>query len=157
MSFIIGALLGVLVTVVVLYPFIKSRFRPSIFPTGDSPAGFGREGRGAIYEDIKTLQLEYDLGRVEDPEYRQRLRDYRLRAASALRDQDGINRELDRSIEEEILSARTGQGNGSSGAVCKSCGRELANTNLDCPYCDAAPASGGVGHQGQEDSDREVG
>ncbi len=111
MAVLIGALLAILVIGVVLYPFIKTRFRPSPRPSATPlpPVGEGlrvRVTREAIYEEIRTLQLEYELGSIEESEYRQQLRSYRLQAASALRDQERLEQELDRLLEEEILAAR---------------------------------------------------
>jgi hypothetical protein len=63
MPVLIGALLAILVIAVVLYPFLGRRLRPR--PTADSRDRSGGGGPESIYEEIKTLQLEYDLGAVE--------------------------------------------------------------------------------------------
>ena len=86
MPVLIGTLLAILVIAVVLYPFLGRRLRPR--PTADSRDRSGGGGPESIYEEIKTLQLEYDLGAVEEEEYRKRLHAYRLRAAAALRDRE---------------------------------------------------------------------
>ena len=101
MSVLIGVLLALLAIAVVIYPFVKARLQPrsplAILP----PDRVDPEGREAIYEEIRTLQLEYELGSIEEREYQEQLRDYRLQAAAALREQ-----EIDLLVEEEITAAR---------------------------------------------------
>ena len=104
MAIVIGAALAVLSAVVVLYPFFKSRF-------GRRADGGGRTAPPAsadaqpIYDAIRTLQLEYQLGNVPEEQYREQLLDYRLQAAQALWEQD---QRLDESeeLEAEIRAAR---------------------------------------------------
>ena len=113
MAVLIAALLAILVIAVVLYPFIKGRFRSQTSSSTQDSTAQIRSGsppnpgnRETIYEDIRTLQLEYELGSIEEREYQEGLRAYRLQAAAALRDQEQLEREIDRSLEEEILAAR---------------------------------------------------
>ena len=106
MAVLISALLAIFVVAVILYPFLKGRLRPGSSPAPDSPAHHGRGGREQIYESIRTLQLEYELGSIEEGEYNDRLRSYRLQAASALREQGEMESELDQALEDEIGAAR---------------------------------------------------
>ena len=41
-----------------------------------------------VYDAIRTLQTEHDLGRVSDADYREQLDEYRRQAAALLRDMD---------------------------------------------------------------------
>ncbi len=116
MAFLIGGLLAVLVIGMVVYPFVKGRFH---FQEPHLPRGAGRpEGwrdtgtREAIYEEIKTLQLEHELGTIDEAEYLETLSAYRLQAAAAMRDAESLERDLDHSLEEEIRSARSLMGRG---------------------------------------------
>ncbi len=85
MAVLIGVLLAILIIAVVLYPFLV---RLRMKPAADSRDHLGDGRPEPIYEEIKTLQLEYELGAVEEEEYRKRLHVYRLRAAAALRDRE---------------------------------------------------------------------
>jgi rubrerythrin len=140
MSVLIGALIAILVIGVVLYPFIKARSRSRTHERPDSSnqaaqAGLpGPGAREAVYENIRTLQLEHELGAVEDSEYRERLHAYRLEAAAALRDQDRLEQELDRSLEEEIAAARA-RSDQHDVPLCHSCGQPVAREVRVCPYC----------------------
>ena len=87
MTVFISALLAFLVITVIIYPFIKARFHPtSLAP--DSLAQVGWGDREAIYEEIRALQLERELGSIDEPEYQEQLRAYRWQVAAALRDQE---------------------------------------------------------------------
>ena len=147
MSVLIGALLGILAIGVVLYPFIGVRFRSQSPSTQNAPgpaSGKGLQhpgGREAIYENIRTLQLEYELGSIEEVEYSERLRDYRLQAAANLRDQEQLEREIDRSLEEEILALRSLRGNKQASYQCRSCGGPVAQRDGVCPNCGLAGGS----------------
>ncbi len=100
----IGVLLALLAIGVVVYPFVRSKRSQTRFQSGG--AGVARPEEAAL-EEIRTLQLERELGRVDEVEYQERLRDYRVRAASLLRDKDLRVQEADAELEAEILSARS--------------------------------------------------
>ncbi len=106
MAVLIGTLLAVLVVAVVVYPFLRAWFRLPTPPSRDPSADPGRDRPEAILEEIKTLQLEHELGTVNDGEYHERLAVYRLQAAAALRNREQSGEDLDRSLEEEIMTAR---------------------------------------------------
>ena len=160
MAVLIGALLTILVIAVVVYPFIKARFAGWPSPTTDSPSRTDRGSssepgglpepadREAIYEEIKTLRLEYELGSVEEKEYQERLRAYRLQAAATLRDQEMLEQGLDLSLEDEILAARQLRGNERDPSPCRSCGRPLTKRDVVCSHCGARADSGKPGQRG---------
>ena len=87
MPVLVALALGVLVVVVVVYPFTRAR-RPARVPWA---AGAVRDGRArsreAVYEEIRTLELEHDLGVVDEGEYRSRSRALRMEAAISIRDE----------------------------------------------------------------------
>ena len=58
-------------------------------------------------DEIRALQLDWELGRVDDEEYHRRLNDYRVQAASRLRERDLKFEKLDAELESEILEARS--------------------------------------------------
>ena len=110
MGILIAALLAILVVAVIAYPFIRHRFSPELPSAPRVPEEKGRRAGPAIYEDIETLRFEFELGSIDEKEYQERLRAYRLQAASTLRDRERRDLEIDRSLEEEILAARAQRG-----------------------------------------------
>ena len=104
MAVLIGALLAVLVVGIILYPFYRWCFLSGTRPSQEEEKEPGREN--AVYESIRTLRLEHDLGSIEEAEYLERLGAYRLEAAAALRDQE-IELDLERRIEQEIAEERS--------------------------------------------------
>ena len=110
MPVVIGVLLALLVVGVVLYPFVKQRFGvagPSGNGSGDAagPTTW-RLRREEIYESIRSLQLEYELGGVEETDYRERLRAHRVQAAAVVREQELAEREAERLVELEVHALR---------------------------------------------------
>ena len=102
MAVLIAALLAVLVIAVVLYPFVKSRFSGQTTPARDSLPEVRSGSREAVYEEIKTLRLEYELGSIEESEYQERLQEYRLLAATALRDEERPDVSLSDTQEQNV-------------------------------------------------------
>lgn len=86
MELLIGATLAVVSILILVYPFLKARIRAQ---PKDSPGGasWNAPELEAIYQEISTLRLEYQLGKVPENVYQELLRGYRLQAAVALRQQ----------------------------------------------------------------------
>ena len=131
MPILIGALLGILVIVIVLYPFLRGRVRPG--PPIASDAGPG--SREPIYEDIKVLQLEYELGSIDEEEYGQRLRTYRLQAAASMRDEERLELEVRGSPDQDSQATGLSDEDSSAPARCESCGRPVATKTGACAGC----------------------
>ncbi len=110
MPVLIGALLALLVVGVVLYPFVKGRFGaggPSRSGPGDGAGPVAwRLRREEIYESIRSLQLEYEIGGVEEADYRERLSAYRVQAAAVVREQELAELEAERLVEMEVGALR---------------------------------------------------
>ena len=141
MTLVVGAVLAVFSIAIVAYPFLRSRLR-SGFRDARSDTDSATE-LGNIYDSIRTLQLEYQLGQVPDNLYREHLREYRLQAAATLRRRaENQASAPDWLLEQEVLTARTilraATGGprpcpscrslpGSGVTVCPECGTELEN------------------------------
>ena len=134
---ILGAVLAFFSIAIVAYPFLKSRLRVHsehgrIDPRSETELE-------NIYDSIRTLQLEYQLGQVPENVYREHLRDYRQRAAVTLhqqiRDQAGPP---DWLLEQEVLVARAGLRITDGGPrPCPSCGSLPSLEMRVCPECGA--------------------
>ena len=136
---LIGAMLAIFSVAVLAYPLMKSRSRgrpeipategEDVFPELDS-----------IYESIRTLRLEHDLGKVEENLYRQQMSEYRLLAATALRGREEQQSDAALLLEQEVLIARatlaSADGNSAEGSGrCPSCGAGLDHKSAECPQC----------------------
>lgn len=104
MAFLIVSLLAVFAVVMVAYPF---------FRRGDPQGGHGaaqstevaeRRHREEMYQEIRALQMEFQLGTLEEPEYRRQLQLIRMEAARSIRNEELSL--LDRELEERIFSSR---------------------------------------------------
>ena len=138
MAILVGAALAVFSVAIVVYPFL----RPRLWARSDGPrAGVGLAGLDleTIYDAIRTLQLEYQLGQIPENLYREQLQGYRPQAAAALRQR--INERAgppDWLLEQEILVARAALGGTDSGPrPCPNC-RSLPGPGMAvCPECGA--------------------
>ena len=89
MAIIIGAVLSLLCIAVLFYPFFKAQ-RGGLAAGTLENAGPENDGESpqeleSVYQAIRTLQLEHQLGRVPDGSYKDQLDAYRLEAAEILR------------------------------------------------------------------------
>ncbi len=65
--------------------------------------------RQAVYEEINTLRLEYELGNVPSEEYTARLQESRRHAALLLKKQEVMTEQLtilEEELEEQVQRAR---------------------------------------------------
>ncbi len=102
MGLIIGILLGLFSLVVLALPFFRKE-RVGGLHAGN--AGSLREKRISIYQEIRTLENDLDLGQVSPEDYEKRLHDYRLRAAELLMEEEELE-QTDFDLEEEITLRR---------------------------------------------------
>ena len=114
-SIIVGATLGVFALSVLAYPFFKYK-RTIINPQKYTETNFIFD-LDALYQTIKTLQLEYQLNRITEPDFTKQLNNYRLQAASLIRTKslnstyiakfnDSTESKTD-LLEQEIMLARS--------------------------------------------------
>ena len=135
-AIIIAGVLGTLSVAVLVFPFLKSRARDGAEDLVDAWSSTEPE-LGAIYDAIRTLQLEHQLGKMPEAVYQEQLEAYRLQAAVLLRQQSDVGaNNADRALEQEILAVRT-EINGSNGgaASCPECNSIVGEGLLRCPEC----------------------
>jgi hypothetical protein len=68
-----------------------------------------RQRREAVYEEIRSLELERELGSIEPQDFQRRLRSYRIEAAAVIQEQETIELWLmnqENSLEKEIQQQR---------------------------------------------------
>ena len=139
MGVLIGLALALVCAAILALPFLRAR-RSSMDREMDDLAETTRQ-REAVYDEIRTLQLERDVGRIEQQEYEARLRRLRLEAAAILRDEERLMRskgEREWALEEEIQSIRR-QSTPSAGgqAACPNCSAMVGRPASECPECGA--------------------
>ena len=115
MAIIIGAVLCLLCMAVLFYPFFKAP-RAGLAPGTPEGGDASPQELESVFQAIRTLQLEHQLGRVPDDSFRDQLDVYRLEAAQILRSRalaqdakqdSGVSEESQEAdLEREILLAR---------------------------------------------------
>ena len=136
MAVVVGVLLAVVALGVVLFPFLRRRFQMGGHRLTDALEEV-RARREAIYSEIASLELEHELGQVEQEEYQHRFDTYRLEAAVALQEQEGLEADLqalDDALETDVQRIRLGQ-DGNAASLCPKCGGELDPVTHACPQC----------------------
>ena len=152
MAIAVAGILGVLSLAVLVFPFLKYRSRgPAANPVPTS--GLSDSELDAIYDAIRTLQLEHQLGNVGEAAYREQLEGYRLQAAVLLRQQiEGEDQSAHQALEQEILAARASiNGSDNRGATCPGCSATLKARVQRCPQCHAELTPLGLEAAGESD------
>ena len=138
MAVTVGLLLVVFCIGVALYPFLKARTSSSR-PDASLSVRELVERRQAIYADLETLELERGLRHVDETEYEERSRDYRLAAAATFRDQERLesaDAEVEETISRELARWRSTHENGTTDRLCSRCGNPLGDdADEQCSHC----------------------
>ena len=138
-ALVVGAVLAAFSIAVLAYPFLRSRLR-SVRSGPQDKSGPGAPELENIYDAVRTLQLEFQLGRIPENLYREQLRSYRLQAAAVLKQEMTENTgPPGQLLEQEVLAARAAlrSANGSP-APCPNCGSAPAAEMTNCPECGAS-------------------
>ena len=111
-----GAILAVFSFSVVYYTFMRARQYGST--EADALAAADDQELADIFDAINTLDLEYQLGRLAEKEFRAQFQAYRVQAAAVLRDQLEAGRgDPAWVLEQEVLLALAGQGSASGSCL----------------------------------------
>ena len=161
---LLGAALAVFSLVMAGYPVLRDAFfRPArrgdgdaalAEPGDDGGAHIGGVGLESIYDSIDTLELEYQLGNLPEPEYRRQLQAYRLEAAAVVKAQlergDGP---FDQCVAP--YGGALAAGGADAMAACPECDAPIPAAHRGaCPGCGAAVGGdgGNVGDDGGRDN-----
>lgn len=155
MAIFIGLLLGLISMVLLALPVLTRGRRG---PRPVSPLGSLdeiRQRRRQIYDEMRSLILDYQLGNLSPRDFQGRLEIYRLQAAYALREEDGTQealRGVEAALEDDVLNLRRSWGSVDGVVLCKRCGHEMDVKAPLCPRCATslhrmglAPGEGVVG------------
>ncbi|MCH8297511.1 MAG: zinc ribbon domain-containing protein [Chloroflexi bacterium] len=137
-SIFFGAILAVFSVALVGYAFVRGHQ-----PGPDAGAGLPPESDdpalGDIFDAIRTLELEYQLGRMPQEEFQAQFQAYRVQAATVLRDQleAGLG-DPAWVLEQEILLALDAQEIASGRTMaCPDCSAAVPEGTRACPNCGA--------------------
>lgn len=106
MQYLIGLVLVLVCLYVVMLPFLRRR---RVTEVPQNPIDALRAERQTVYEQMRALGLEHELGHISKEEYASQLQEYRIRAAELLRQEDLLTREmaaLEEQAEKEVQSYR---------------------------------------------------
>lgn len=107
--------------------------------------------RERIYEEVRGLRLDYDLGHIRGEEYETRFQGHRLRAATLLRQQLQMEAWSQR-LEEEVQTLWESPTESKAMPLCLKCMEPISEGLDQCPSCgtwltDAASALHETGNQ----------
>ena len=142
---LVAGLLALLCVIAVMYPFLR-RDGPEIGAEGEAEAAVEDAGLESVLDSIRTLRLERQLNRVTEEAYDKQLREYRLKAASLLRQRDrALESGAERNLERSVLLARlAANGIAGDGPVCEACGTPMPLESESCPTCGGQPSHAGT-------------
>ncbi len=145
MMLLVAGLLALLCVIAVMYPFLR-RDGPEIGAEGEAEAAVEDAGLESVLDSIRTLRLERQLNRVTEEAYDKQLREYRLKAASLLRQRDrALESGAERNLERSVLLARlAANGIAGDGPVCEACGTPMPLESESCPTCGGQPSHAGT-------------
>ena len=150
MPFFLGLVFAFFAILVLAWPILRrTRSAPGPVAPPDALSEVAQR-RARIYEDIKTLALDYELGNVPAEEYNAKLAAFRLEAARALRDQEQLHQAqatLEDDLEREALELRRSWGSVTETILCEVCGKEVAASAALCPRCELPLGHEAAGHQ----------
>jgi hypothetical protein len=134
-SIFFGALLAAFSFAVVCYTFLKGR-QPTT-AAAEITSATDNQDLVDIFDAINTLDLEFQLGRTRQEDFRTQFQAYRVQAATVLRDQLEAGRgDPAWLLEQEILLARGDQASADGRAVaCPNCSAAVLEGDPTCPHC----------------------
>ena len=91
-----------------------------------------------VFDEIKILISDYDLGNTPLLEYQKKLEDHRFRAAYALKEREKLQdvfKQLENEVEDAVLGLRTSKGAIKEIVQCDGCKGHLDTESLLCPRC----------------------
>ena len=149
MGILLGFILALVCVTFLTLPFLRERRVANAREFEEQPEPARQ--RAVIYDEIKMLELEREVGRVEGKEYEDRLYQLRLQAAAIIREDDRLTKfhgEQDLALEEEISSVRKAitagyEGQGDQQA-CPNCNAVVGIPLSQCPECGTFLAEAGT-------------
>lgn len=146
MDIAVALLVLIAALAILAYPLYLSRPRPAVFSVSTLDDVIAR--RDGTYATLRDLELDHELGKLDDRDYKALRESYLVQASDILRELDalrgeGVNASAGDEIEEEIAALRR------QPAEAKSMPLEVkptptagSETVLECPNCGRAYSRG---------------
>lgn len=139
MAVVVGLTFAFLAIVALAWPVLMRRRSRAVQVAPHDAIQEALRRRDRVYDDIKTLILDHELGNVPGDEYAQKLAAFRIDAARAIRDLEQVRQagaEEDESLENEVLELRRSWGSVKDTLLCQVCVREVDAAAPLCPGCE---------------------
>ncbi len=144
MDLVLAAALLALVFAVLAYPLYRTRTRTLLFST--NPLGDMVAQRDGIYATLRDLDQDYQIGKLDEADYRARREKYLGRAATVLRQIDaeknvaGSSAAQSDAIEAEVAALRQARHaqQAEPAGFCRKCGHPFKEGDLFCAKCGQA-------------------
>lgn len=156
MAVVVGLTFAFLAIVALAWPVLRRRRSRAAQEAPPDAIQEALRRRDRVYDDIKTLILDHELGNVPADEYAQKLAAFRIDAARAIRDLEQVRQagaEQDDELESEVLELRRTWGSVKDTLFCGVCGRDVDAAAPLCPRCEM-PLDGGNGEPGSAKSEQ---
>ncbi len=135
MAYIIGFIIAAVSVALVATPFFRQRGK-SKEPEVLTARVEAQDKRRRIYQEMDTIQLDYDMGNIDEAQYQQQIQSYRLEAASLIREQQKHGQKITgTALEEEIKAFRSARASGKPLDTCPNCGFITSQGEKLCPLC----------------------
>lgn len=158
MAYFLGLLLALVSIALLAWPILRRKQTASSSTLSLDSLEDVQWRQQQVYDEIKTLILDYELGNIPPEEYEERLGAYRLRAADLLRQQEQLRHELtylEEELEDSVLALRMSWGTVKGVTICGGCGGETDLQAVLCPRCEL-PRDGGVAPEGDSPVDEKA-
>ena len=146
MAYLLGFLLALASIALLARPFLRRQMQAGPMPSSSVDSLKDVQWlQQQVYDEIKTLILDHDLGNVPSEEYDEKLGAYRLQAADLLRQEKQLLHELEyleKEIEDRVLALRISWGTVKGVTTCGECGGERDVNAALCPRCEFASEDG---------------
>ena len=141
MPYLLGLLLALAAAALIAWPLLRARRTgpPSALPGSLDELREVQWQRRQVYDEIRTLSLDSELGNVPAEEYAEAISTHRLRAALLLRQEEQLRSGLVRmmrEIEDEVLALRLANGSVLRTTACSGCGGVRDADAEFCPMCE---------------------
>lgn len=133
LAILVGIALCVTCVAVLLLPF---RRRATMVLAVVDPIQELQHQRERVYEEVRGLRQDYDLGHIPEKEYEARFQGHRLRAATLLQQQQQLEAWSQR-LEEEVKALRNSPTTANGVPRCLECGAQMSDGVEQCRSCGA--------------------
>lgn len=145
-------IISFVISLFVAFPLIKKFLRKDLMPSTTEKTESTRENlinlqreREAVFGELRDIEFDYGLGKLDDKDYKDLKDRYRYKAAGILKKIEEysklkslqVDEFLDKEIEKEVLEYRNLRVEDQNSLVCNSCGEDV-NVDNFCSKCGAA-------------------